>query len=112
MEVCTLATARGAGPGMLMKPTSSIDAVETAVASPPAEVAPRVGRYRWVICALLFFGTTINYVDRQVIGILAPKLQGIIGWTEIDDGNITAAFSAAYASGLILAGRLMDWFVR
>src|SRR5262245_9592328 len=95
---------------MPMRPTPSIDAVEATVASEPAEVAPRSGHYRWVSCALLFFATTINYVDRQVIGILAPKLQGIIGWTEIDYGNITAAFSAAYALGLILAGRLMDRF--
>jgi ACS family hexuronate transporter-like MFS transporter len=75
-----------------------------------AAVAPAVGRYRWVICALLFFGTTINYVDRQVLGILARDLQREIGWTELQYGNIVAAFSAAYAIGLILAGRLMDRF--
>ncbi|MGH9311637.1 MAG: MFS transporter [Vicinamibacterales bacterium] len=72
--------------------------------------APALGRYRWVICALLFFGTTINYVDRQVLGILARDLQREIGWTELQYGNIVAAFSAAYAVGLILAGRLMDRF--
>jgi ACS family hexuronate transporter-like MFS transporter len=68
----------------------------------------RVGRYRWVICALLFFATTVNYVDRQVLGILSKDLKGAIGWTEIDYGNIVAAFNAAYAFGLLLAGRLMD----
>lgn len=75
-------------------------------------VAPerRVGRYRWVICALLFFATTINYVDRQVIGILAKDLQTIIGWSEIEYGNIVAAFNAAYALGLLLSGRLIDRF--
>jgi len=73
-------------------------------------LAERVGRYRWVICALLFFATTINYIDRQVVGILAKELEKIIGWSEIDYGNITAAFSAAYALGLILSGRLMDRF--
>lgn len=73
-------------------------------------VAAKVGRYRWVICALLFFATTINYVDRQVIGILAKDLQQIIGWSEADYGNITAAFQAAYAVGLVVSGRLMDRF--
>jgi ACS family hexuronate transporter-like MFS transporter len=70
----------------------------------------RIGRYRWVICTLLFFATTINYVDRQVLGILSKDLQVAFGWSEIDYGNIVAAFSAAYALGLLLAGRLMDRF--
>ncbi len=75
-----------------------------------ARVMERVGHYRWVICALLFFATTINYVDRQVIGILARDLQKIIGWSEIDYGNIVAAFNAAYALGLLISGRLIDRF--
>jgi ACS family hexuronate transporter-like MFS transporter len=75
-----------------------------------AAAAPAIGRYRWVICGLLFFGTTINYVDRQVLGILARDLQREIGWSELQYGNIVAAFSAAYAIGLILSGRLMDRF--
>jgi len=73
-------------------------------------VVERIGHYRWVICALLFFATTINYIDRQVIGILARDLQRIIGWTEIDYGNIVAAFNAAYALGLLISGRLIDRF--
>ena len=73
-------------------------------------VGARIGRYRWVICALLFFATTINYIDRQVIGILAKDLQLIIGWSESDYGNITAAFQAAYAVGLVVSGRLVDRF--
>lgn len=68
----------------------------------------KVGRYRWVICGLLFFATTVNYVDRQVLGILSKDLKLAIGWTEVDYGNIVAAFNAAYAFGLLLAGRLMD----
>ncbi|HEX2341144.1 MAG TPA: MFS transporter [Vicinamibacterales bacterium] len=80
------------------------------MSSSVAAAAPAIGRYRWVICALLFFGTTINYVDRQVLGILARDLQREIGWTELQYGNIVAAFSAAYAIGLLLAGRLMDRF--
>ena len=72
------------------------------------KVGERVGRYRWVICGLLFFATTVNYVDRQVLGILSKDLKTAIGWTEVDYGNIVAAFNAAYAFGLLLAGRLMD----
>jgi ACS family hexuronate transporter-like MFS transporter len=71
-------------------------------------VGARVGRYRWVICGLLFFATTVNYVDRQVLGILSKDLKIAIGWTEVDYGNIVAAFNAAYAFGLLIAGRLMD----
>ena len=68
----------------------------------------RAGRCRWTICALLFFATTINYVDRQVLGILAPDLQKSLGWNEEDYGNIVAAFQAAYALGLISFGSVMD----
>ena len=68
----------------------------------------RVGNFRWVVCALLFTATTINYVDRQVIGILKPTLQAEIGFNEIDYGNIVFAFQLAYAIGLLLVGRLMD----
>ena len=64
--------------------------------------------YRWSICALLFFATTINYVDRQVLGILAPVLQKEIGWTEIEYGYIVAAFTGAYAIGLLFVGRFID----
>jgi ACS family hexuronate transporter-like MFS transporter len=59
---------------------------------------------------LLFFASTINYVDRQVIGILEKDLRIIIGWTPIDYGNIVAAFNAAYALGLLVSGRLIDRF--
>jgi ACS family hexuronate transporter-like MFS transporter len=75
-----------------------------------ASLGARVGHYRWVICALLFFATTINYVDRQVLGILSKDLQGALGWNELQYGNIVAAFNAAYALGLLGAGRLMDRF--
>ncbi|PKL83563.1 MAG: MFS transporter [Ignavibacteriae bacterium HGW-Ignavibacteriae-3] len=70
----------------------------------------KVGRYRWSIVALIFFATTINYIDRQVLGILAPVLQKEIGWDEIDYGYIVTAFSAAYAIGLVVVGRLIDRF--
>ena len=82
----------------------------TATVTDDANLGARIGRYRWVICGLLFFATTINYIDRQVLGILSKDLQVAFGWSEIDYGNIVAAFNAAYALGLLLAGRLMDRF--
>lgn len=75
-----------------------------------AATTSRLSYYRWMICALLFFATTVNYIDRQVLGILSKDLQKTFGWSEIDYGNIVAAFNAAYALGLLLAGRLMDRF--
>jgi ACS family hexuronate transporter-like MFS transporter len=70
----------------------------------------REGRFRWVVCGLLFAATTINYVDRQVLGILAPHLQKIIGWSEVQYGYIVTAFQIAYAVGLALFGLLIDKF--
>jgi MFS transporter, ACS family, hexuronate transporter len=70
--------------------------------------AGRIGHARWTVCALLFAATTINYIDRQVLGILAPDLQQQIGWNELQYGYIVSAFQAAYALGLAFAGRLMD----
>jgi MFS transporter, ACS family, hexuronate transporter len=69
-----------------------------------------VGHFRWSICALLFFATTINYIDRFVLGILAPVLQKEIGWTDIQYGYIVTAFQASYALGLLIVGRLIDKF--
>jgi ACS family hexuronate transporter-like MFS transporter len=76
---------------------------------PPSTVTGPIGRYRWIICALLFFAATINYIDRQVIGILKPTLQGEFGWSEIDYADIVFAFQLAYAIGFLLAGRMIDW---
>ena len=64
--------------------------------------------YRWMVCLLLFLATAINYMDRQVIGILKPTLQQDLGWSEIDYSNIVFAFQLAYALGYLLAGRLID----
>jgi ACS family hexuronate transporter-like MFS transporter len=72
-------------------------------------VALKIGHYRWTICAVLFFATTMNYVDRQILGLLAPTLQKSIGWNETQYSDIVAAFQAAYALGLLLMGRVMDW---
>lgn len=67
-----------------------------------------IGHFRWVICGLLFCATTINYADRQILGILAPTLQEDIGWSEAEYGLIVAAFQTAYAIGLIGVSRLID----
>jgi len=94
-------------------PPPEIDAASAAgtavAASDPPGHWRKVGGYRWVICGLLFFATTINYVDRQVLSILAKDLQTQIGWSESEYGYITAAFQGAYALGMLLVGRLMDW---
>jgi ACS family hexuronate transporter-like MFS transporter len=65
-------------------------------------------RYRWRICALLFAATTLNYIDRQVLGVLAPYLGRAYGWSEVDYGYIVTAFQAAYAIGLVFAGSVID----
>src|SRR5215510_12858755 len=70
--------------------------------------ARRVGSFRWVICGLLFLAATINYVDRQVIGILKPTLQAEFGWSEIDYADIVFAFQLAYAIGFLFAGSIVD----
>ncbi len=86
------------------------DVVETprADAEAVADARAGVGGYRWIICALLFLATTINYLDRQVLGILAPPLQKELGWSESDYGWIATAFTGAYAAGQLIVGGLMD----
>jgi MFS transporter, ACS family, hexuronate transporter len=70
----------------------------------------RTGRYRWTIVALLFFATTVNYIDRTMLGLLKPDLAKEMGWTENDYGNIVTAFQAAYAIGFLIFGRIIDRF--
>jgi len=81
-------------------------------ASRPLAVSPWAalfaGRFRWVICGLLFLGVTKNYMDRQVLGVLKGPLQHEFGWNEIDYGNLVFAFQTAYALGMICVGRLID----
>src|ERR1019366_3904051 len=81
-----------------------------AVFEPPVSplVEDVLPTFRWVVCGLLFFATTINYVDRQVIGILATPLQKELGWSESAYGWIIGAFQAGYAVGMLLCGRLID----
>ena len=66
------------------------------------------GNYRWVICALLLFGVTKNYMDRQVLGVLKNTLQHDLGWNEIQYANLVSAFQAAYAIGMLAVGWLVD----
>ncbi len=70
----------------------------------------KIGQYRWRIVALLFFATTINYIDRQVIGLLKPYIAAELGWNEAGYGYIVTAFQIAYAIGLVTTGRFLDKF--
>ena len=74
----------------------------------PVTNSIKIGNYRWRIVILLFFASTINYIDRQVFGILAPQLQHQFGWSESDYGFMIMSFQAAYAIGLISMGTLLD----
>src|SRR5882757_14603 len=74
----------------------------------PLTTPAKPGNFRWVICSLLFFATTINYLDRQVMGLLKPVLEKQFAWTETDYSHIVMAFTAAYAIGLISFGWVID----
>jgi ACS family hexuronate transporter-like MFS transporter len=67
-----------------------------------------IGRYRWTVCALLFFATTVNYLDRQVLSLLAPQLSTLFNWTNSDYANITSVFQFVYAISMLFAGRVVD----
>jgi ACS family hexuronate transporter-like MFS transporter len=82
---------------------AQIEMERAAAIAPPA-----AGRFRWVICALLFAATAINYIDRQIIGVLKPTLQHEFGWSETAYGDIVFWFQAAYALGYIGFGRIVD----
>jgi ACS family hexuronate transporter-like MFS transporter len=73
------------------------------------DINAKIGKYRWTICSLLFFATTINYLDRQVLSILQPDLTKEYGWSNSDYSNIIAAFQFCYAIAVIFAGRFIDW---
>lgn len=70
--------------------------------------ANTMGKYRWTICALLFFATTVNYLDRQVLSLLQPTLAETYGWTNVDYANITSVFQFVYAISMLFAGRIID----
>jgi len=67
-----------------------------------------IGKYRWTICALLFFATTINYLDRQVLSLLQPRLAELFNWSNSDYANITSVFQFVYAISMLFAGRIID----
>src|SRR6478752_7611550 len=71
-------------------------------------IGKAIGKYRWTICGLLFFATTVNYLDRQVLSLLAPELSKQFGWTNTDYANITAVFQFVYAIAMLFAGRVID----
>jgi len=88
---------------------ASGDAEAAKVAEPASPaVSSYAGYFRWVICALLLFGTTKNYMDRNVLGVLNKTLQHDLSWSEIDYSNLVVAFQAAYAVGMLVVGRLID----
>jgi ACS family hexuronate transporter-like MFS transporter len=79
------------------------------VISQPAAENKTIANLRWFICGLLFYATTVNYMDRLVMGILKPTMQHDLGWSDGDYGRVTAAFQLGYAIMLPLAGRIIDW---
>lgn len=81
---------------------------DSTIADKLSTSAIKIGRYRWTICTLLFFATTINYIDRSVTGLLKDTLTDQFNWSESDYGNLVTAFSAAYAVGLLAFGTLVD----
>ena len=84
------------------------DVTEAANSSSAAQFPGKAGRYRWSIVALLFFATTVNFVDRTMLGLLKPELSQELGWSEDHYGTIVTAFQAAYAFGFLLMGYLID----
>ncbi|HNW59054.1 MAG TPA: MFS transporter [bacterium] len=69
----------------------------------------KIGKYRWTICALVFFATTVNYLDRQVLSLLKDRLEVEFNWSDSDYANIVAVFQFVYAIAMLFAGRLIDW---
>ncbi len=86
------------------------DMDQSGEAGVSAAPVAKAGTYRWRVCAMLLLATTINYIDRQVLGVLAPFLQEKIGWSELEYSYIVTAFQAAYAIGLLGAGAIIDKF--
>ncbi|MGI4866653.1 MAG: MFS transporter [Janthinobacterium lividum] len=76
--------------------------------SPPGTVTAAIGKYRWTICSLVFFATTINYLDRAVISLLKPTLEKVFDWNAGDYANIEIAFKLAYSIGMVGVGRIID----
>lgn len=73
------------------------------------QINEKLGKYRWTICALLFFATTVNYLDRQVLSLLKPALEVEFNWSDTDYANILMVFQLVYAISMLFAGRIIDW---
>src|SRR3954471_8099044 len=86
--------------------------VETPTQSTPYRdgMAEAIGKYRWVICALLFFATTINYIDRQILSLIKEILDKQIGWSNEQFGWVNSIFQLAYGIGLLGFGWFVDRF--
>ncbi|MCK9640230.1 MAG: MFS transporter [Prolixibacteraceae bacterium] len=72
-------------------------------------LSEKIGKYRWTICALVFFATTVNYLDRQVLSLLKDRLEVQFNWSDSDYANIVSVFQFVYAISMLFAGRLIDW---
>jgi len=72
-------------------------------------VNQKIGKYRWTICALVFFATTVNYLDRQVLSLLKDNLEVQFNWSDSDYANIVSVFQFVYAISMLFAGRIIDW---
>jgi len=73
------------------------------------ELNKQIGKHRWTICALVFFATTVNYLDRQVLSLLKDNLEVQFNWSDSDYANIVSVFQFVYAISMLFAGRLIDW---
>ncbi|HKT88961.1 MAG TPA: MFS transporter [Candidatus Sulfotelmatobacter sp.] len=87
---------------------STHPSISNSAQASSTSVETTTGRVRWIICGLLFFAASVNYMDRQVIGLLKPTLQVQFGWTEIGYSNIILAFQFAYGASLLFVGKLID----
>ncbi|HEX2969046.1 MAG TPA: MFS transporter [Bacteroidales bacterium] len=74
-----------------------------------SEINKKIGKYRWTICSLVFFATTVNYLDRQVLSLLKDTLEVQFNWSDTDYANIISVFQFVYAISMLFAGRLIDW---
>jgi MFS transporter, ACS family, hexuronate transporter len=72
-------------------------------------ISQKIGKYRWTICALVFFATTVNYLDRQVLSLLKDQLELEFNWSDSDYANIVSVFQFVYAISMLFAGRIIDW---
>ncbi len=101
-------------------PQAQLSASPDVQAAPPPAAPGSAGRFRWTICGLLFLSVALNYIDRNIIGILKKPLSDELGWSETDYAHIASAFLMAYACGYLFGGRIVDrlgvkrglpWFV-